>query len=814
MADETTTSPEYGAGSIKVLKGLEAVRKRPGMYIGDTDDGSGLHHMIYEAVDNAIDEALAGHATEAFVVLHADGSAEITDNGRGMPVDLHPTEGISAAEVIMTQLHAGGKVDQNTDKVSGGLHGVGISVVNALSDWLELRIHRNGKEHYVRFEDGGTTVAPLEEVGDSEVLESGKPYTGTSVRFLASPATFTMTDYNRSTLEHRLRELAFLNSGVKIVFRDLRNPEPCETIFQYDGGVKAFVQHLDRQRNSVMPDTVYAVGEKDGITVEAAMQWNDGYHENVLCFTNNIPQRDGGTHLAGFRGALTRVINKYADETGAASKGKVSITGDDAREGLTCVLSVKVPDPKFSSQTKDKLVSSEVRPVVESLMAEQLSQWFEENPGPAKLVMAKIVEAAAAREAARKARELTRRKTALDINSLPGKLADCQEKDPSKSELFIVEGDSAGGSAKQGRNRENQAILPLRGKILNVERARFDKMLSSDQVGTLITALGAGIGRRSETNPNEGFQIEKLRYHKIIIMTDADVDGAHIRTLLLTFFYRQMPEIIENGYLYIAQPPLYKFSKGRSERYLKDDEEREAYLIDEGTTGEVLVLQDGEQIGGEDLRTVVRDASSINSLISRLSLKAPKDLVEQAALAGALRANAGEAEADATAERLNRIAEEGEDTWKGRFEDGNLILERVVRDVNETMALDKALLISPDARKLADRTESLMETFEFRAVLRHEKGGEVGVYGPMSLVDAVLESGAKGISIQRYKGLGEMNPGQLWETTLDSNARTLLRVKVEHADEADDMFSKLMGDVVEPRREFIQTNALQAEVDV
>lgn len=814
MSDETPNTPEYGADSIKVLKGLEAVRKRPGMYIGDTDDGSGLHHMIYEAVDNAIDEALAGHATEASVILHADGSAEITDNGRGMPVDTHPTEGISAAEVIMTQLHAGGKFDQNSYKVSGGLHGVGISVVNALSDWLELRIHRKGKEHFVRFIDGGTTEAPLKEVGDSPKREDGRDYTGTSVRFLASPSTFTMTEYNRGTLEHRLRELAFLNSGVRIVFKDLRGAEPYETVFEYDGGVKAFVEHLDRQRASAIPEAIFAIGDKDGITVEAALQWNDSYHENVLCFTNNIPQRDGGTHLAGFRAALTRVINKYADETGAAMKGKVNISGDDAREGLTCVLSVKVPDPKFSSQTKDKLVSSEVRPVVESLMTEQLSMWFEENPGPAKLVMQKIVEAAAAREAARKARELTRRKTALDITSLPGKLADCQEKDPAKSELFIVEGDSAGGSAKQGRNRENQAILPLRGKILNVERARFDKMLSSDQVGTLITALGAGIGRRSETNPNEGFQIEKLRYHKIIIMTDADVDGAHIRTLLLTFFYRQMPEIIENGYLYIAQPPLYKVSKGRSERYLKDDAEQETYLIGEGTTGEVLVLQDGEQMGGEDLRQLVYDSVACNSLVKRLALKAPGVLVEQASLAGALHSTAGQAEAEKTAMRMNRIAEEGEDTWQGSFVDGELVLERVVRDVEEKLILDKQLLQSADARKLSDRVDPLLELFSERSVLRHEKGGEVDVYGPVSLVNAVLSSGAKGLTIQRYKGLGEMNPDQLWETTLDSNARTLLRVKVEHGDEADDMFSKLMGDVVEPRREFIQANALEAEVDV
>ncbi len=815
MAEEATPNSEYGAGSIKVLKGLEAVRKRPGMYIGDTDDGSGLHHMIYEVVDNAIDEALAGHADLVTVTIYADGSAEITDNGRGIPVGLHPTEGVSAAEVIMTQLHAGGKFDSNSYKVSGGLHGVGVSVVNALSDWLELTIHREGHEHWVRFIEGGRVENPLETRGPSPLTADGKPYTGTAVRFMASASTFTMTEYNRKTLEHRLRELAFLNSGVRIVFRDERDPADIyETVLEYEGGVEAFVSHLDRQKTAIIPAPIRARAEKDGITVDASLEWNDSYHENVLCFTNNIPQRDGGTHLAGFRAALTRVINKYADETGTAKKEKVNISGDDAREGLTCVLSVKVPDPKFSSQTKDKLVSSEVRPVVESLMAEQLSQWFEENPGPAKLVMQKIVEAAAAREAARKARELTRRKTALDITSLPGKLADCQEKDPAKSELFIVEGDSAGGSAKQGRNRENQAILPLRGKILNVERARFDKMLSSDQVGTLITALGAGIGRRSETNPNEGFQIEKLRYHKIIIMTDADVDGAHIRTLLLTFFYRQMPELIENGYLYIAQPPLYKVKKGRSERYLKDDADHESYLIDEGTTGEVLVLKDGEQIGGQDLRDTVMQAVALKHAVRRMVLKASPVLIEQAAMAGALAAGAGEAEAALTAERLNRMAEEGEDNWKGRFEDGGLILQRIVRDVQETLALDKTLMQGADTKRVAELAKELEGTFKERSVLRHENGGEVDVFGPISLVDAVLTSGSKGVDIQRYKGLGEMNPDQLWETTLDSNARTLLRVRVDHADEADDMFSKLMGDIVEPRREFIQANALEAVVDV
>ena len=804
-------APEYGAGSIKVLKGLEAVRKRPGMYIGDTDDGSGLHHMIYEVVDNAIDEALAGHADEVTVTLYPDGSAEITDNGRGIPVDMH-AEGVSAAEVIMTQLHAGGKFDQNSYKVSGGLHGVGVSVVNALSDWLELTIHRSGREHFVRFVNGGFTEAPLETRGESPTRANGKPYTGTAVRFMASPATFTMTEYNAKTLEHRLRELAFLNSGVRIVFTDKRGPEPVEIVLQYEGGVKAFVEHLDRQKTAQIPEVIYVTGEKDGITVEAALEWNDSYHENVLCFTNNIPQRDGGTHLAGFRGALTRIINKYASETGIAKKEKVEITGDDAREGLTCVLSVKVPDPKFSSQTKDKLVSSEVRPVVESLIGEKLSEWFEENPKPAQLIMSKIVEAAAAREAARKARELTRRKSALDITSLPGKLADCQEKDPAKSELFIVEGDSAGGSAKQGRDRKNQAILPLRGKILNVERARFDKMLSSDQVGTLITALGAGIGR-------DDFDIEKMRYHKIIIMTDADVDGAHIRTLLLTFFYRQMPEVIERGYLYIAQPPLYKVTRGKSERYIKDEAELESYLIEMGTDDSVLILANGEHITGEDLRARAREAAGFKQALWRLSLRAPEMYLEQAALAGAFAPGAGTAEADAAAARLNAIAEEGEDTWAAHFEAGDLILHREVRGVEEKAVLDAGLIASADGKRLAERAAGLSEMYQGTAIFRHEKIGDHQIHGPTQLLETVKNSargvyGGRKIEVQRYKGLGEMNADQLWETTLDSNARTLLQVRVDHADEADDMFSRLMGDLVEPRRDFIQENALEAEVDV
>lgn len=807
MTDAAENNAEYGADSIKVLKGLEAVRKRPGMYIGDTDDGSGLHHMVYEVVDNAIDEALAGHADEVTVTLHPDGSAEVTDNGRGIPVGQHASEGRSAAEVIMTELHAGGKFDSNSYKVSGGLHGVGVSVVNALSVWLDLTVHRDGSEHYVRFVDGGHTEAPLKVVGTSPSKADGSHYTGTAVRFLASTDTFTMTVFNRKTLEHRLRELAFLNSGVRIVFKDLREAETYESILQYEGGVSAFVQHLNVAKSALIPDTIFVTGEKDEITVEAALEWTDAYHENVLCFTNNIPQRDGGTHLAGFRGALTRMVNKYAAETGIAKREKVDISGDDAREGLTCVLSVKVPDPKFSSQTKDKLVSSEVRPVVESLIYEKLAEWFEEHPKEALIVMGKIVEAAAAREAARKARELTRRKTALDITSLPGKLADCQEKDPSKSEIFIVEGDSAGGSAKQGRDRSNQAILPLRGKILNVERARFDKMLSSDQVGTLIMALGAGIGR-------EEFNIEKLRYHKIVIMTDADVDGAHIRTLLLTFFYRQMPEVIEKGYLYIAQPPLYKVSRGKSERYLKDDDELNTYLIESGTDGEVLILADSTQIAGEDLRERVRLAAQFKQALWRLSLRAPGEIVEQSAIAGALALGASNEDAERAATRLNTIAEEGEDTWAGRFEDGGLILSREVRGVEEKAVLDAQMLASADAVRLNNLAQSIRPIYVEASILRNEKAGEINVTGPISLLEAVLASGRKGLKIQRYKGLGEMNADQLWETTLDANARTLLQVQVDDALEAGDMFSRLMGDVVEPRRQFIQENALEAEVDV
>ena len=794
---------DYGADSIKVLKGLDAVRKRPGMYIGDTDDGSGLHHMVYEVVDNAIDEALAGHCDTVNVILNADGSVTVNDNGRGIPVAIHPEEGISAAEVIMTQLHAGGKFDSNSYKVSGGLHGVGISVVNALSTELELTIWRDDKEHKIKFEHGVSTK-PLEITGDA----NGRK--GTQVRFMPSPETFTMIDFDYKTLEHRLRELAFLNSGVRIVLTDNRHADPQVEEMLYDGGLEAFVRYLDENKSPLIDTPITVKAEKDGITVEVAMWWNDSYHEKVLCFTNNIPQRDGGTHLAGFRGALTRVVNGYANSSGLAKKEKVSLTGDDAREGLTCVLSVKVPDPKFSSQTKDKLVSSEVRPVVESSLNEVLGQWFEEHPTEAKVLVSKVVEAAAAREAARKARELTRRKGALDVASLPGKLADCQERDPAKSELFLVEGDSAGGSAKQGRNRENQAILPLRGKILNVERARFDKMLSSQEIGTLITALGTGIGR-------DDFDIEKLRYHKIIIMTDADVDGAHIRTLLLTFFYRQMPELIEGGYLYIAQPPLYKVKRGNSEQYLKDQTAFEDYLIDSGLDETSLHLANGEVRTSQDLRQVVYNAKEFEATLKGLHSRYTRSVVEQAAIAGALDAeiinSTEKAEQVATkiAERLNEISDETERGWEGKVrEDKGLSFSRRLRGVKEVHVLDEALINSADARKLNSITKTLDDVFSGMAKLvRREEAQEIN--GPVALLDAIYEIGRKGLSMQRYKGLGEMNADQLWDTTLDSSVRTLLQVKIGELDEADDIFSKLMGDVVEPRREFIQDNALSVD---
>ncbi|TKZ18183.1 DNA topoisomerase (ATP-hydrolyzing) subunit B [Shimia litoralis] len=801
MSDATQDTQEYGADSIKVLKGLEAVRKRPGMYIGDTDDGSGLHHMVYEVVDNGIDEALAGHADAVNVKIHADNSVSVSDNGRGIPVDLHAEEGVSAAEVIMTQLHAGGKFDSNSYKVSGGLHGVGVSVVNALSVWLELRVWRNGKEHFAKFGHGETTEH-LRVVGDA----NGRK--GTEVRFLASTDTFSNLEYSFDTLEKRLRELAFLNSGVRIILEDERPAEPLRTELYYDGGVKEFVKYVDRHKTSMLPEPIYVKGEKDDIGVEVAMWWNDSYHENVLPFTNNIPQRDGGTHIAGFRGALTRTINNYAQATGIAKKEKISFTGDDAREGLTCVLSVKVPDPKFSSQTKDKLVSSEVRPAVEGLVNEKLAEWFEENPNEAKTIVSKIIEAAHAREAARKARDLTRRKTAMDVNFLAGKLKDCSEKDPSKTEVFLVEGDSAGGSAQTGRDRQTQAILPLKGKILNVERARFDRMLGSQEIGNLVMALGTGIGR-------DEFNIDKLRYHKIVIMTDADVDGAHIRTLLLTFFYRQMPELIEKGHLYIAQPPLYKVSRGKSEVYLKDQAAMDDFLVEQGIDSTVLRLGNGEEIMGADLARVVGEARQLRRVLDAFPTHYPRHILEQAAIAGAFVPGVVDADlqgvADKVAARLNLIALEYENGWQGRItQDHGIRLARILRGVEEVRTLDGPMLRSGEARKSGSFTESLQEIYGTSATLTRKDRSQI-INGPLDLLRAILAEGEKGLSLQRYKGLGEMNPDQLWETTLDPDARTLLQVKVEDIAEADDLFTKLMGDVVEPRREFIQKNALSVE---
>jgi len=807
--NENPIEPEYGADSIKVLKGLDAVRKRPGMYIGDTDDGSGLHHMVYEVVDNAIDEALAGHADLVTVTLNADGSVTVIDNGRGIPTGIHKEEGISAAEVIMTQLHAGGKFDQNSYKVSGGLHGVGVSVVNALSQWLRLNIRRDGKIFEMGFTHG-VADAPLEQTGT--YVEDKQPGTyegrsGSAISFFPSAETFTMVEFDFKTLEHRLRELAFLNSGVRILLNDLRNTDPVNVELYYEGGLEAFVNYLDKSKTGVIDKPITMISEKDGITVEVALQWNDSYHENVLCFTNNIPQRDGGTHLAGLRGALTRQVIGYAESSGISKKEKVSVTGDDTREGLTCVLSVKVPDPKFSSQTKDKLVSSEVRPVVENIVNEKLGQWFEEHPNEAKIIVGKVAEAAAAREAARKARELTRRKGALEISSLPGKLADCQERDPAKSEIFIVEGDSAGGSAKQGRDRSNQAVLPLRGKILNVERARFDRMISSDQVGTLITALGTGIGR-------EEFNADKLRYHKIIIMTDADVDGAHIRTLLLTFFYRQTPELLERGHIYIAQPPLYKAMRGKSEQYLKDERALEDYLIDAGLDEAVFKTRDGVEHAGPDLLSIVQQSRDIVHAINNLNLRYNRNIVEQAAIVGGLDSDAISDPVKVTetaqriANRLDRISDELEQGWTGVLTDAEeLEFSRTVRGVAERHLIDKALLASADARKLRLLADRLDELFGGVPVLTR-KGDIIPIHGPGTLFKAVTDAGRKGVSLQRYKGLGEMNASQLWETTLDPNARTLLKVEIGQTDEADEIFTALMGDLVEPRRDFIQDNAL------
>ncbi|WP_288413187.1 DNA topoisomerase (ATP-hydrolyzing) subunit B [uncultured Sphingomonas sp.] len=814
---------DYGADSIKVLKGLDAVRKRPGMYIGDTDDGSGLHHMVFEVSDNAIDEALAGHCDRILITLNADGSVSVEDNGRGIPTGIHSEEGVSAAEVIMTQLHAGGKFentnDDNAYKVSGGLHGVGVSVVNALSDFLDLTIWRDGQEHYMRFRRGDAE-APLKVVGPSEKR-------GTRVTFLPSAETFKITEFDFDKLEHRFRELAFLNSGVRLVLVDARHEEPREVELYYEGGIAAFVKYLDRTKTPLMPDPIAINGFRDDVGIDVALEWNDSYYENVLAFTNNIPQRDGGTHMAAFRAALTRTLNNYADKSGMLKKEKVSLTGDDMREGLTAIVSVKLPDPKFSSQTKDKLVSSEVRQPLEALMADKLADYLEENPGNAKAIIQKVIDAAAAREAAKKARELTRRKGAMDIASLPGKLADCQERDPAKSELFFVEGDSAGGSAKQGRDRHFQAILPLRGKILNVERARFDRMLASREIGTIITALGTGI--------RDDFNIDKLRYHKIVIMTDADVDGAHIRTLLLTFFYRQMPEIIEKGHLYIAQPPLYKATKGRSEVYLKDDNALDEYLVEAGVSAHVLESPAGAR-SGDDLKALLGHARRMRTLMRYVPRRYDMGIVEVLALAGVLDPAIGQADRDTRLQdavsRIGRTDVEAQ--WTARMtEDGGLQFQRRWRGVTDTHTIEPAFLLSAEGRKLhalaaeeaasyagVSKLVSARSAGETVAEGEEEAPavagkGETLVARPSQLLDAILTAGRKGLSIQRYKGLGEMNAEQLWETTLDPSNRSMLRVAIDQADVADEIFTRLMGDVVEPRRDFIQENALNvANLDV
>ncbi len=810
---------EYGADSIKVLKGLDAVRKRPGMYIGDTDDGSGLHHMVFEVSDNAIDEALAGHCDLVLIELNPDGSVSVEDNGRGIPTGMHKEEGVSAAEVIMTQLHAGGKFENTSDdnayKVSGGLHGVGVSVVNALSEYLELTIWRDGKEHWMRFEHGDA-VSPLEIRGDAP---EGKK--GTRVTFMASTDTFkNVTEFDFEKLEHRYRELAFLNSGVHILLRDKRHEDVKEHDLYYEGGIGAFVKYLDRNKIPLLPDPIAISSQRDGIAIEVALEWNDSYYENVLCFTNNIPQRDGGTHLAAFRAALTRTLNNYADQSGMLKKEKVSLTGDDMREGLTAIVSVKLPDPKFSSQTKDKLVSSEVRQPLEGLMADRMREWLEENPANAKLVIQKVIDAAAAREAAKKAREMTR-KGAMQVASLPGKLADCQEKDPTKSELFLVEGDSAGGSAKQGRDRHYQAILPLKGKILNVERARFDRMLSSKEVGTLIQAMGTGIGR-------DDFNIEKLRYHKIVIMTDADVDGAHIRTLLLTFFYRQMPEIIERGHLYIAQPPLYKVAKGRSEVYLKDDIALDNYLVDAGLAGVVLETNEGAR-SGDDLGSLVAHARRMKSLMAYVPRRYDGTIIEAMALTGALNPDHASKDRKAAVQKAAEWmqAQDAEGKWSGGVsEDGGYYFERLWRGVTDHHVIEAAFLTSAEGRKLHKLASQ--EAASYQAPSRLVKAGKedaeddaaaakgvTTITRPSELLEAVLAAGRKGLAISRYKGLGEMNAEQLWETTLDPDVRSLLRVEIEQADLADDIFTKLMGEVVEPRRDFIVENALNvANLDV
>ena len=809
MSDEQNTpanNGNYDANSITALEGLEAVRKRPGMYIGDVHDGTGLHHMVFEVVDNSIDEALAGHADHVAVTIHADGSVSVSDNGRGIPTGKHEQMSaklgreVSAAEVVMTVLHAGGKFDDNSYKVSGGLHGVGVSVVNALSEKLLLDVFQGGF-HYQQEFSNGAAVGPLQKLGDTSKR-------GTTVRFWPSAVAFhDNVEFHYEILARRLRELSFLNSGVKIVLADERGDGRMDD-FHYEGGIKSFVEHLAQLKTPLHPNVIAVTGEHNGITVEVALQWTDSYQETMYCFTNNIPQKDGGTHLAGFRGALTRGLSNYIEQNGIAKQAKISLTGDDMREGMIAVLSVKVPDPSFSSQTKEKLVSSEVRPAVENAFGARLEEFLQENPNEARIIAGKIVDAARAREAARKARDLTRRKGALDIAGLPGKLADCQEKDPALSELFIVEGDSAGGSAKQGRSRQNQAVLPLRGKILNVERARFDRMLSSEMIGTLITALGTGIGR-------DEFNLNKLRYHKIVIMTDADVDGAHIRTLLLTFFFRQMPELIDAGHLYIAQPPLYKVSRGRSEVYLKDEAALEDYLIQQGVEGAALKLGSGEEIVGADLARVVGEARIARRLLRAYPTHYPPHVTEQAAIAGALLPGRvdqdAQGAADAVAARLDLIAEEYERGWTGRpTQDAGIRLTRTLRGVEESRTLDGQMLRSAESRRLGEMTQALQDIYGQPARLVR-KDRDQPIFGPLGLLQAIFLEGEKGLSLQRYKGLGEMNPEQLWETTLDPVARTMLQVRVEDVAEAEDLFTKLMGDVVEPRREFIQQNALSVE---
>jgi DNA gyrase subunit B len=805
VPDPNADPAAYDASSISVLRGLDAVRKRPGMYIGDTDDGSGLHHMAFEIIDNAVDEAQAGYATRCALVLNGDGSVTVSDDGRGIPVDIHPEEGISAAEVVLTRLHAGGKFNQNSYKVSGGLHGVGAAVVNALSEWMEVRICRDGFEHFIRFRNGDAE-APLAVIGPSEQR-------GTTVTYKPSPATFTHTDYDYATLERRLRELAFLNSGLRITLCDERHAEVKRTEMFYEGGLVAFVEWLDRGKVPVFtPPISLRVAESNDIRVEFALSWNDSYHETMLCFTNNIPQRDGGTHLAGFRQAMTRVVSKYAE--GMGKKDQLSLVGEDMREGMTAVLSVKVPDPKFSSQTKEKLVSSEVQPVVQAAVADAVAHWFETHPREAKSIIQKVMDAASAREAARRARELTRRKGVLDISTLPGKLADCQERDPAKSEIFIVEGDSAGGSAKQGRDRKFQAILPLKGKILNVERARFDRMLGSQEIGTLITALGTGIGRGE---PEQGgFAIHKLRYHRIIIMTDADVDGSHIRTLLLTFFFRQMPQLIERGHLYIAQPPLYRAKRGNEERYLKDDRAMEMYLLDKALAHGQLTYADGSVLQGPELAAEVEWLRQVAHRLRGLGHANLVPLLEQAAIAGVLTPDVAQAQASAQtlAARLNGISLPNERGWTVTPDADELVLARTVRGVREIHKLDAPLLRSAEARWLAERRDLLARKFSEPARLKLDSN-EINVAGPSTAFDRLLGQGRRGLAVNRFKGLGEMNPDQLWKTTLDPAVRTLLQVKVGDAEDAAQVFSTLMGDVVEPRRDFIVGNALKvANLDV